>query len=219
VAGPGHVNKRMSHVDAHVERHILFFLAKAAHQTAMAPVDAAVLESLRADEAAHRERLNEAARLFADGAIDGEQVSEMSKGIKAKLAIVQARLSEIDEMNARRQQVDISTQIDWADTSSAQEWYGLHVERKRAWIRENLAIILHRHTFGSPRIFDPGTVQIIATASPNSVIPASAVEQWRHDWATWTSKEPYGLMLEPMPMPMPMPGPEVPGGPRRSSNR
>jgi len=70
-SGPGHVNKRMAHVDEHVERLILFFLQQAAHAAATAPIDPTVLDKLRMDEAAHRERLNEGGRLFASGAIDG----------------------------------------------------------------------------------------------------------------------------------------------------
>lgn len=196
-SGPGHVYKRMSHVDDHVERHILMFLAMAAHRAARTPVDTGVVSALRADEAAHRERLNEAARLFADGAIDGEQLSEMSRGIKAKLDSVRERLADLDAINARREQIDVPTNIDWADTSAAQEWYGLNIERKRAWIKEHFAIVLHRHAYGSARVFDPGSVQIIVRSSPHIEIPRTAVEQWKSMRSTWETSEPYGLMFQP----------------------
>ena len=195
VSGPGHVSKRISLVDEHVERHVLYFLAKEAHREGSAPINAEALAALRTDEAAHRERLNEAARLFADGSIDGQQLKELTKGIRTKLSAVQSKLTELAEANIRRQEVDISAGIDWSDTSSAREWYELTVERKRAWIRDNFAIILHRHTVGSARVFDPGTVQIMLKDSPDMEIPASAVEQWREERKTWDSPEPYGLMI------------------------
>lgn len=196
-SGPGHVNKRMSYVDEHVERLILLFLARAAHAAATAPVDPAVIDGLRMDETAHRERLNEAARLFGSGAIDGEQLSEMSKGIKAKLSAIQEQLAELDATNAKREQLDVPTGIDWTDTSSAKEWYGLHVERKRAWIRSRFVIVLHRHSRGSARIFDPGTVQIIVRPSIDAPVSEAAVEQWRQEHADWKTPAAYGFMVQP----------------------
>ncbi|WP_314191277.1 recombinase family protein [uncultured Arthrobacter sp.] len=205
-SGPGHVNKRMSYVDEHVERLILFFLAREAHAAATAPVDPAVIEGLRMDEAAYRERLNEAARLFGSGAIDAEQLSEMSKGIKAKLAAIQKQLAELDAVNAQRDQVDMPSDIDWSDDSSAKEWYGLHVERKRAWIRSHFEIVLHRHTRGSARVFDPGTVQIIHKGSAAVKATPAVVEQWRQEHAAWDQPMPYGFMIQPRLAPEPAPG-------------
>lgn len=197
-SGPGHVNKRMSYVDEHVERHILFFLAQAAHSDATAPIDPAVLDALRTDEAAHRERLNEAARLFGSGAIDGEQLSEMSKAIKAQLSAIQGKLAELDEANARRDEVDMPTDVDWSDTSaSAKEWRGLHVERKRAWIRSRFIIVLHRHSRGSARVFDAGTVQIILRTSLDGPVPLASVEQWKQEQTSGAKAEAYRFMMEP----------------------
>lgn len=212
-SGPGHVNKRMSYVDEHVERLVLFFLAQAAHAAVTAPVDPVVLDGLRTDEAAHRERLNEAARLFGDGVIDGEQLSEMSKGIKAKLSAIQEQLAELDASNAKREQVDMPTDVDWSDTSSAEEWYGLHVERKRAWIRANFAIVLHRHSRGSARVFDPGTVQIIHKSSGAITATPAVVEQWRQEHATWDEPMQYGMMIQPYL------GPQLPPGFERPQKR
>jgi DNA invertase Pin-like site-specific DNA recombinase len=197
VSGPGHVNKRMSYVDEHVERLVLWFLAMAAHRATTAPTDPAVLDGLRTDEAAHRERLNEAARMFASGDIDGEQLKEMSRGINARLSAIQGQLAELDEADAKRDQVDMPTDIDWADSTSAERWHGLHVERKRAWLRNNFVVVLHRHSRGSARVFDPGTVQIIHKSTPAITATPAAVEQWRQEHATWDEAKPYGFMIQP----------------------
>ncbi|MDR6988967.1 DNA invertase Pin-like site-specific DNA recombinase [Paenarthrobacter nitroguajacolicus] len=197
-SGPGHVNKRMSYVDEHVERHILVFLAYAARRQASAPSDPAILERLMLDEAAHRERLNEAARLFADGAIDGEQLTEMSKGIKTKLSAIQEQLAKLDEQNARLDQVELSDAVDWSDLDqSGEEWRSLHIERKRAWIRSRFVIVLHRHTRGSARVFDPGTVQIMVRTTLDEPVPMAAVEQWKQEQAAGARNAPYQIMVEP----------------------
>lgn len=197
-SGPGHVNKRMSYVDEHVERHILFFLAQAAHSDTTARIDPAVLDALRTDEAAHRERLNEAARLFGSGAIDGEQLSEMSRGIKIRLSVIQGKLADLDEASARRDQVEMPTDVDWSDTSaSAKEWHALHVERKRAWIRSRFVIVLHRHSRGSARVFDSGTVQIILRTSLDGPVPLTSVEQWKQEQDSGAKAEAFRFMVEP----------------------
>lgn len=160
-SGPGHVNKRMSYIDEHVEQQVLFNMAFNAKAAASAPVDEAVLDALRTDEAAYRERLNAAARMFADGTIDGEQLAAMSKGIRANLEDVQQRLRKADEDAARRQEViTFDETTDWNLEEFREKWDSLHVERKRAYIRANLDIVLHRHVRGSARVFDPATVQI-----------------------------------------------------------
>jgi DNA invertase Pin-like site-specific DNA recombinase len=197
-SGPGHVNKRMSYVDEHVERQILFFLAVAAHRATTAPVDPAVIQGLRTEEAARRENLNQAARLFAEGVIDGEQLAVMSQVSKAKLATVQAKLAELDAASARREEVDMPANVDWSDTASADAWYALHVERKRAFIRENFIVILHRHTRGSARVFDPGTVQIVLKSMGAVHANAAMVEQWKAESAGWDKPMPFGVMIQPV---------------------
>jgi len=129
----------------------------------------------------------------------------MSKGIRAKLSAIQEKLAGLEEANAKRDQVDMPSDIDWSDTSSAEAWYGLHVERKRAWIRANFVIVLHRHSRGSARVFDPGTVQIIHKANPAITATPDIVEQWRLEHATWSEPMPYGLMLQPQLGPEPRP--------------
>lgn len=204
--GPGHVNKRMSYVDEYVERQILLFLAYAARMIASAPTEPAVLEGLRLDESAHRERLNEAARMFASGAIDGEQLTEMSRGIKAKLSEIQEQLAHLEEANAVRDQVEMSADVDWTDLgASEREWKDLHVERKRAWIRSRLVIVLHRHGRGSARVFDPGTVQIIVRTTLDAPVPQEAVEQWRHEQAAGAPNSAFQFMIEPVNVPHPRP--------------
>lgn len=204
----------MAYVDEHVERHVLWFLTMAAHNTVAAPVDAQVIASLRTDEVAFRERLNEAGRLFASGAIDSEQLAEVTKGIKAKLAVIQQQLAEQDEAAAKHERVDMPADIDWSDPASAEWWRSLHVERKRAWIRSTFEIVLHRHTRGSARVFDPGTIQIIHKSTPAIRATPASVEQWRQEHAAWNTATPYGLMIQPPQ------GPHMPEGfERRKSAR
>lgn len=159
-SGPGHVNKRMSYVDEHVEKSVIFWLAFEAKVAQGAPADPTELEALRTDETAHRERLNSAARMFAEGTIDGEQLAEMSKGMRAKLEVIQQRLAVLDEAAALQQEISLDDGTDWNDEASREKWFGLHIERKRAYIRSRYEIVLHRHARGSARVFDPATVQM-----------------------------------------------------------
>lgn len=194
-SGPGHVNKRMSYVDEQVEERILWALATRASMSRSAPVDPAVLEGLRMDETAHRERLNEAGRLFANEVVDGEQLAEMSKTIKAKLTAVQARMAELDVAAARHEAVELPARINWRDSASAVEWYGLHVERKRAWIRDKAVVILHRHSRGSARVFDVRTVQVMLKSSPEVVATPADVEGWRQGPMAWDGPTSPSLLL------------------------
>lgn len=182
--GPGHVNKRIDYVDAAVQERVLWFLASADRQSTYA-VDPEVVKALRTDEAAYRERLNEAARLFGSGAIDGEQLAEMSKGIKGKLSETQAKLTALDEDAARGKETDLAGRVDWKNSDASAHWDALHVERKRAWLRANTAIVLHRHTRGSARVFDPLTIQVALKATPSTVITPEHVAQWRAQASTW----------------------------------
>lgn len=196
-SGPGHVNKRMSYVDEHVERQVIFFLAMAADKAASQAVDPKLLESLRTDESAHRENLNEAARLFANGVIDAEQLTVMSTTINAKLAAVQQQLAELDVAAAKREQVDMRSDIDWSTDEAAKEWYDLHVERKREWIRNRFIVILHRHSKGSAKVFDPGTVQIVVRTLGAVQATPELVQYWKAEAATWDKPMPYGFMINP----------------------
>jgi site-specific DNA recombinase len=182
-SGPGHVNKRMSYVDEHVEQSVLFWLALEAKVASSAPRDPAELEALRTDETAHRERLNAAARMFADGTIDGEQLAEMSKGIRTKLEAIQQRLVAVDEAVAQRQEISLDDGTDWNDEASREKWDSLHVERKRAFIRSRYDIILHRHARGSARVFDPATVQMGPKDMnlPGFGATPESVGQWKRD--------------------------------------
>jgi site-specific DNA recombinase len=195
-SGPGHVNKRMAYVDEFVGRQIFFFLTRAAHLAASAPVAPEVLESLRTEEQAHRERLNQAARLFGEGDIDGEQLTEMSKGIKVKLAAVQSKLAALDEAAARHEQVDVSG-IDWTDRSALEFWDRLHVERKREWIRSTMDVVLHRHYRGSARVFDSGTVQVIVKSSEGVGATAANVAQWKLEHPAGQKPMAYEVMFQP----------------------
>lgn len=195
-SGPGHVNKRMAFVDECVERQILFFLTRAAHMAAKVPVDPAAVEALRTDEQAHRERLNDAARLFAEGAIDGEQLAELSKGIRARLAIVQEQLADMDEAAAQHDQLDMSA-IDWTDNASQEIWNNLHIEKKRAWIRSSMDVVLHRHYRGSARVFDPGTVQILIKQSQQSGASAENVALWKEMNPPGQVPKLYNVMMQP----------------------
>jgi hypothetical protein len=195
-SGPGHVNKRMSHVDEYLERQVFFFLTRAAHMAASAPVAPEALESLRTDEQAHRERLNQAARLFGEGAIDGEQLAEMSRGIRVKLAAVQSELATLDQAAARHEQVDVS-RIDWTDRSALDFWDSLHIERKREWIRGTMDVVLHRHYRGSARVFDPGTVQVIVKSAEGVGATAANVAQWKREHPAGQESKTYEMMFQP----------------------
>ncbi|MFE4077973.1 recombinase family protein [Paenarthrobacter sp. YIM B13468] len=182
--GPGHVNKRIEYVDAAVEERVLWFLASADRQSTHA-VDPEVVSALRTDESAYRERLNEAARMFASGDIDSEQLAAMSKGLRAKLTETQAKLAALDEETARSKETDLAGQVDWKNSDASAHWSALHVERKRAWLRANMVIVLHRHARGSARVFDPLTIQVALKATPDAEITQEHVADWRATANGW----------------------------------
>ncbi|KQR06431.1 hypothetical protein ASF74_03415 [Arthrobacter sp. Leaf145] len=174
--GPGHVNKRIEYVDAVAEHDILFQMALTAMMQPTADVDTVRVDELKTSETAYREKLNEAAKLFATDVINGEQFAVMNREIKAKLVEVSDELADMSTAGAKRQVIEIPDYIDWSDAETTSQWRGWSLERKRAWIREHVNVILHRHSRGSARVFDKATVQV----SLKSVETAQqAVERWR----------------------------------------
>lgn len=176
-SGPGHVNKRIEYVDASAEQDILTHMAFIAAMVPIRQVDTARLDELKTSETAYREKLNEAARLFATDVINGEQFAVMNRELKAKLAEVTDELTAVSTAGAKRQVIEIDELPEWSeDSGTTKEWRSWSLERKRAWIREHVNIILHRHSRGSARVFDKATVQL----SLKSVETAeAAVERWR----------------------------------------
>ena len=126
--------------------------------------------------------------MFADGTIDGEQLAEMSKGIRAKLADIQQQLQVADEAAAQQQQA-VTFDDTWNpnEGGALEKWRGLHVERKRAHIRATYEIVLHRHARGSARVFDPATVQMAGKDQhahyPDLPFPATpeGVARWKRE--------------------------------------
>lgn len=194
-SGPGHVSKRMSYVDEHVERQILLFLGRDSDGSKSAPADPATLDRLRTDEMAHRERLNDAARLYADEVIDREQLAEMSKRIRADMTAVQQQLADLEEVAARREQVEMP-EIDWTQKASREYWDSLHIERKRAWIRASMEVVLHRHWRGSARVFDTSTVQVIVKSADGSGASADTVAQWKREHPMGRVAVDYEIMIQ-----------------------
>ncbi|MFE4197831.1 recombinase family protein [Paenarthrobacter sp. NPDC056912] len=182
--GPGHVNKRIEYVDAAVEERVLWFLASADRQSTYT-VDPEIVDALRTDEAAYRERLNEAARMFASGDIDSEQLAAMSKNLRAKLTETQSKLAALDAEAAHSKETDLAGRLDWKNSDASTHWNALHVERKRAWLRANTVIVLHRHGRGSPRVFDALTIQVAIKATSNAAITLDDVRDWRTTANGW----------------------------------
>ncbi|MCT9868743.1 recombinase family protein [Paenarthrobacter aurescens] len=175
--GPGYVNKRIKYVDALAEHEILSHMAFIAALSPAVEVETARLGELKTSETAYREKLNEAARLFATDVINSEQFAIMNRELKAKLAGVSAELTQLSTAGAKSQLIELSEMPQWSEESdTTKEWRGWSLERKRAWIREHVNIILHRHFRGSARVFDPATVQLSIKGVET---PAEAVARWR----------------------------------------
>jgi hypothetical protein len=120
----------------------------------------------------------------------------MSKGIRARLAVVQQQLADMDEAAAQHDQLDMSA-IDWTDNASQQIWDSLHIEKKRAWIRSSMDVVLHRHYRGSARVFDPGTVQILIKHSPEGGASVENVAQWKQMNPPGQEPKLYNVMMQP----------------------
>lgn len=196
VGGPGHVNKRMSYVDDHVQRQILFFFynwrhnLEAAHESEGGPDQ----ETLRTDIAAYRERLDEGARLFADGVITSEQLTRMTGALRPKLEAAEQQLTLVDQRTATVASFK-QNKVDYDDPRFREEWESWDVEKKRALIRERFFIVLHRHTRGSARVFDPGTVQFTFKRSVADELTTGHVEQWKLDQENNPDRDPYMIQM------------------------
>jgi DNA invertase Pin-like site-specific DNA recombinase len=90
---------------------------------------------LRREAAALRERLDEQARLHAEGVIDGQQLAKGSESARSQLAAIQAALNGMSWLSA----------LDGIAGSpdAAQVWASFDLGRKRAILRETVTVTVH----------------------------------------------------------------------------
>lgn len=157
--GRGHVGKRVNLVDSVVDRHMVAYRIMAKRETGKAegPGEAKQLET---EAAALRERLNELALLAADGSITTSQLVTSTAAIRTKLADVESRLEAL-AMSAHLPTWSFKLPPPEMETPEAQEWLTSPIDDRRDYVRRVCNVVLLPHGKGSPRVFDPDTVQVV----------------------------------------------------------
>ena len=118
------------------------------------------LAELHTDAAALRERLDEMAAAYAEGAIDAQQLRTGSDRLRA-------RLDEVDRQRAEAARGSVlSGVVDAGDVAAA--WAGLVLDRRRAVIDALMSVTIERTRKGRPKgwrkgdsYFDPETITIV----------------------------------------------------------
>lgn len=161
-SGSGHVGKRIDLVDDVVNRRVIAFRQMLATSRAIEGDDGE-RRDLETEAEALRTRLQDAASLAANGLISLDQMVTMSEGIRAKQAILEARMIELTTDTGLPEagviQVTTPAAVDM-DSSDATAWLNLPVDDRRDYVRRNFHIVLFPHSTGSPKIFDRATVVV-----------------------------------------------------------
>lgn len=157
--GRGHVGKRISLVDSVVDRHMVAYrIIAARHRNDANPTGET--EQLETEAAALRERLNEMALLAADGKITNGQLVASTARIMARLQENESR-QELLALSAHLPQESYQFSQPDMTTPEAMEWFNCSIDTRRDFVRQFCNVILLPHGKGSPRVFDPDTVQVI----------------------------------------------------------
>lgn len=196
--GPGHVGKKIEYVDDVVNRSVIAHRILASSMSAGRNQDArGERDGLEAEAEALRTRLDEAARMAADGVISLGQLATMTEQIRSKQASLEARMIEIvSEVSAPQASMIRLTLPGAVDLESleAREWLDLPVDARRDYLRWGFHVVLYPHSKGSPRIFDTSTVVLRPQERGRRRGPLTVDEigsyrsRWREDLLTEAEK-------------------------------
>ena len=147
-----HLAVKAQDVDEYVHALVLARLAREDAADLVQPAPGVDLPALRTEANALRARLDEAARLFAAGTINGAQLSRINTDVEAALDEVNAKIAAAGQRDVLSRFVDVE--------DVAQVWERLDVMTKRAVIEA----LFSRITLLSPgrgaRTFRPENVEV-----------------------------------------------------------
>lgn len=108
--------------------------------------------ALRLEAAAQRERLQEAAQLFADGTIQAGQLATITRATEGRIEALEAQLAMAAQGSA------LAGLVGSSDVRG--EWAGLDISRQRAIVRELFERIVVEPVKRGARVFDPASVTV-----------------------------------------------------------
>ncbi|PCC26520.1 hypothetical protein CIK75_02540 [Glutamicibacter sp. BW78] len=158
--GPGHVAKRLGYVDAVVELAILRLLAEELQAEPTSPSVQAEAGRLRLELDALQVREEEGATLLADGDLDAASWPRFIERIRTQRAALESALADLglDRPADDPLHRALRDSGDLLDRFTA--WQALSIDERRDFVRSHFHVVLHRHTTGTSRVFDPDTVSV-----------------------------------------------------------
>ncbi|WP_159802597.1 recombinase family protein [Arthrobacter zhaoguopingii] len=159
--GRGHVGKREEYVDAVVELWVFRLLSQTYREEPENPAARAEADAIRSRLEALHVREQGAGGLLAAGEMTLGQMRNFNEGIQRQRADLEDRLTKLGL--DRGQELDTLARFD-LEMGEVQErfnaWLAMPIDDRRDFIRSKLHIVLHPHSKGSPREFDPDTVSV-----------------------------------------------------------
>jgi site-specific DNA recombinase len=159
--GRGHVGKREEYVDAVVEMWVFRLLAQAQHDAPQSASAQAEAEALRAQLEALHVREQQAGALLADGELTPTQLRDFNQSIRRQRTDLESQLTRLG-LNRETELSPLARfDHDMAGTHKRfNAWLALPIDDRRDFIRTKLHVVLHPHTRGTARVFDPDTVSV-----------------------------------------------------------
>lgn len=194
--GPGHVGKREEFVDATVELWLFRLLTQWHRAEPDTPEVLAESETIEAELEALHVREQEGGALLASGDLTMGQMREFNAAIRRQREDLEERLTQLglDRPGASSGVLP----PDWEQHEGQERfrsWLRLSIDERRDFIRSKLHVVLHSHTVGSARVFDPNTVSVHVKAPGESrrVLSRTDIEQLERtslggDAAEWLSR-------------------------------
>ena len=159
--GAGHVGKREEYVDSAVELWVFRFLAQSYRAQPESPQDRAERESINLELEALHVREREAGSLLASGSLTPGQLREFNATIRRNRDELERRLTELGFHQTEG--LDPLEKLDREQFTTEQRfnaWLALPLDDRRDYIRSKFHVVLHPHSVGSARNFDPDAVSV-----------------------------------------------------------
>lgn len=161
VKGRGHIGKREAAVDAVVELWVFRLLAQSYRAKPESPEARAKAAAIGAELEALHIREREAGGLLASGDLGPGQLREFNESIRRRRAELEQRLTQLGLQLPDATDADTKAEMEQLNVEERfNAWLALPIDDRRDFIRSKFHIVLHPHSVGTARIFDPDTVSV-----------------------------------------------------------
>lgn len=159
--GEGHVGKREEYVDAAVELWVMRYIGQSVRSQPESAEDRAEREAITVELEALGVREREAGSALASGDLTVGQLREFNEAIRRKREGLELRLAELGFHQTEGLEPLEKFDRQWFTTEQRfNEWLALPIDDRRDYIRSKFHVVLHPHSGGSARVFDPDTVSV-----------------------------------------------------------